>query len=86
MLASGTTIPNSGKATMDDYSLVIRNSDKDCRVPITIEVFNLEEGIDLILGMSWLRAYATGISWENSDQILLRPEVGLVASIDQIDA
>ena len=46
-------------------------------IPATTEVFGLEEGIDLILGMDWLRANTTGFSWDISDELMFRPGVGL---------
>ena len=46
-------------------------------IPVTTEVFGLEEGIDLILGMDWLRANTTGLSWDISDELMFRPGVGL---------
>ena len=53
------------------------DSNMDRVIPTVTEIFNLEEGIDLILGMDWLRANATGISWDISDRINFRPGVGL---------
>jgi len=47
MSASGTLIPKAGEAFTSNCSVVV----KDHVVPITTEIFNLEEGIDLILGM-----------------------------------
>ena len=46
-------------------------------IPVTTEVFGLEEGIDLILGMDWLRANTTGLSWDITDELMFRPDVGL---------
>ncbi len=77
--ASGTRIPHGGKAISSDCSVVVKDSDSDMDrvIPTVTEIFNLEEGIDLILGMDWLRANATGISWDISDRINFRPGVGL---------
>ena len=49
---------------LSDCSVVVKDSDSDMDhvIPIVTEIFNLEEGIDLILSMDWLRANATGIS------------------------
>jgi hypothetical protein len=64
VLASGTPIIGGRKAIMNNCSVVVKDeSDEDCRVPMTTEVFDLEEGIDLILGMDWLWPNASGISW-----------------------
>ena len=59
--------------------MVVKDSDSDMErvIPTVTEIFNLEEGIDLILGMDWLRANATGLSWDISDRINFRPGVGL---------
>ena len=59
--------------------MVVKDSDSDMDrvIPTVTEIFNLEEGIDLILGMDWLRVNATGISWDISDRINFRPGVGL---------
>src|SRR4051812_21130383 len=77
--ASGTRIPYGGKAISSDCSVVVKDSDSDMErvIPTVTEIFNLEEGIDLILGMDWLRANATGLSWDISDRINFRPGVGL---------
>jgi len=77
--ASGMRIPHGGKAISSDCSVVVKDSDSDMDrvIPTVTEIFNLEEGIDLILGMDWLRANATGISWDISDRINFRPGVGL---------
>ena len=53
------------------------NLKMDRIVPITTEIFNLEEGVDLILGMDWLRANTVGMSWDISDKLNFRPNVGL---------
>ena len=62
--ASGTRIPHGGKAISTDCSVVVKDSDSDMDrvIPTVTEIFNLEEGIDLILGMDWLCANATSIS------------------------
>src|SRR5947207_569557 len=77
--ASGTPIQHVGKAFTNDCSVVIQDSDlkMDRIVPITTEIFNLEEGVDLILGMDWLRANTVGMSWDISDKLNFRPNVGL---------
>jgi len=77
--ASGTPIQHAGKAFTNDCSVVIQDSDlkMDRIVPITTEIFNLEEGVDLILGMDWLRANTVGMSWDISDRLNFRPNVGL---------
>src|SRR5205814_6361182 len=79
MSASGTRIPHGGKVISSDCSMVVKDSDSDinCVIPTVTEIFNLEEGIDLILGMDWLRANAMGIRWDISDQINFHPGVGL---------
>ena len=46
-------------------------------VPITTEIFHLEKGIDLILGMDWLRANTKGLRWDVSDRIVFRRDVSL---------
>ena len=46
-------------------------------IPVTTEVFGLEEGIDLILGMDWLCANTTGLSWNITDELMFHPDVGL---------
>ena len=47
-----------------DCSVVVKDSDSDMErvIPTVTEIFNLEEGIDLILSMDWLHANAMGIS------------------------
>ena len=49
----------------------------ECIIPASTEVFGLEEGIDLILGMDWLCANTTGLSWDISDELMFHPSVGL---------
>src|SRR4051794_35066072 len=46
-------------------------------VPFDTEIFDLEEGIDLILGMDWLRVNTKGLSWDITDELIFRPGVGL---------
>ena len=64
MSASGTRIPHGGKVISSDCNMVVKdsNSDIDHVIPTVTEIFNLEEGIDLILSMDWLRANAMSIS------------------------
>ena len=64
--------------------MVVKDSDSDIDrvIPTVTEIFNLEEGIDLILGMDWLRANAMGISWDISDQINFHPGVGLSEGVN----
>ena len=64
MSASGTRIPHGGKAILSDCSVVVKDSDSDMDhvIPTVTEIFNLEEGIDLILSMDWLHANVIGIS------------------------
>src|SRR5438552_920324 len=64
MSASGIRIPHRGKVISSDCSMVVKDSDSDMDyVILTVtKIFNLEEGIDLILGMDWLRANAMSIS------------------------
>jgi hypothetical protein len=78
--ASGTLIPRAGEAYTNDCSVMVKDSDlkMDRVIPFTTEIFNLEEGIDLILGMDWLRANTTGLSWDISDRLNFRPGVGLL--------
>ena len=72
-------IPHRGKVISSDCSVIVKDSDSDmdCVIPTVTEIFNLEEGIDLILGMDWLRANVMGISWDISDWINFHPGVGL---------
>ena len=54
--ASGTPIPKAGEAFTHDCSVVVKDSGLklDRVVPFATEIFDLEEDIDLILGMDWL--------------------------------
>src|SRR5947199_10438642 len=58
------------------------NSDMEYVIPTVTEIFNLEEGIDLILSIDWLHANATGISWDISDQITFCPGIGLSEGVN----
>ena len=60
-------------------SVVVKDSDSDMDrvIPTVTEIFNLEEDIDLILGIDWFRANAMGISWDISDRINFHPGIGL---------
>ena len=77
--ASGAPIPRAGEAFTRDCSIVVKDSKVKSEriIPATTEVFGLEEGIDLILGMDWLRANTTGLSWDISDELIFHPGVGL---------
>ena len=79
MSASGALIPRAGEAFTRDCSIVVKDSKVKSEriIPATTEVFGLEEGIDLILGMDWLRANTTGLSWDITDELMLHPGVGL---------
>ena len=46
-------------------------------IPATTEVFGLEKGIDLILGMDWLCANITKLSWNISDELIFHPGIRL---------
>ena len=54
MSVSGMWISHGGKTISSDCSVVVKDSDSDidCVIPTVTEIFNLEEGIDLILGMN----------------------------------
>ena len=58
------------------------NSDMNHVIPTVTEIFNLEEGIDLILSMDWLHANAMGISWDILDRINFHPGVGLSEGVN----
>ena len=79
MLASGVLIPRVGEAFTRDCSIIMKDSKVKSEriIPVTTEVFGLEEGIDLILGMDWLHANTTGLSWDITDELMFRPDVGL---------
>src|SRR5437764_7560578 len=64
--------------------MIVKDSDSnmDHVIPTVTKIFNLEEGIDLILGMDWLRANAMGISWDISDRINFHPGVGLSEGVN----
>ena len=53
MSASGIWISHEGKVISSNCSIVVKDSDSDmdCVIPTVTEIFNLEEGIDLILSM-----------------------------------
>ena len=46
-------IPHRGKAISSDCSMVVKDSNSDMNhvIPTVTEIFNLEEGIDLILSI-----------------------------------
>ena len=79
MSASGALIPRAGEAFTKDCSIVVKDSKVKSKriIPVTTEVFGLEESIDLILGMDWLRANTTRLSWDITDELMFRPDVGL---------
>ena len=52
-------------------------------VPFITEVFTLEEGIDLILGMDWLRANTISLTWEVKDELMFHPGVGVVVNTEE---
>src|SRR5436305_12004032 len=84
MSVSGMWISHGGKTISSDCSVVVKDSDSDMDriIPTVTEIFNLEEGIDLILGMDWLRANAMGISWDILDRINFHPGVGLSEGVN----
>ena len=55
----------------------------DCVVSFTTEVFTLEEGIDLILSMNWLRANTISLTWEVKDELMFRPGVGVAVNTEE---
>ena len=75
--ASRTPIPYAGKALTNDCSVLFRDGGQDRVIPITTEIFHLEKGIDLILGMDWLRANTKGLRWDVSDRIVFHRDVSL---------
>ena len=77
--ASGALIPKAGEAFTCDCSAVV----KDHVVPFTTEVFTLEEGIDLILGMDWLRANTISLTWEVKDELMFHPGVGVSVNTEE---
>jgi len=70
--------------TSSDCSVVVKDSDSDIDrvIPTVTEIFNLEEGIDLILGMDWLHANMMGISWDISDRINFCSGIGLSEGVN----
>src|SRR5207248_1774402 len=79
MSASGALIPKAGEAFTYYCSVVV----KDCMVPFTTEVFTLEEGIDLILGMDWLRANTISLTWEFKDDFMFHPGVSVAVNTEK---
>src|SRR5436305_15261935 len=53
MSVNGTWIPHGSKAILSDCNVVVKdnNSDMNRVIPTVTKIFNLEESIDLILGM-----------------------------------
>ena len=64
--------------------MVVKDSDFDMDrvIPTVTEIFNLEEGIDLILGMNWLHANVMSISWDISDRINFHSSIGLSEEVN----
>ena len=71
MLASEIQISHKGKVISSDCSIVVNDSNSNINyIILTVtEIFNLKEGIDLILSMNWFCANMMSISWDISDWI-----------------